>query len=82
MKFRCQERRCNWVGEESEILYFQNPYNESEKIGVCPECRTIETSIWQACDEQGCNRTASCGVPTPEGYRNTCYDHMPVKVQK
>lgn len=27
------------------------------------------------CDEPGCFRNASCGWPSDEGYRRTCYEH-------
>jgi hypothetical protein len=82
MKVCCQERRCGWVGDSTELRYFNHPFQQDETVGVCPKCTTIETSIWQACDELGCERTASCGTPTLAGYRNTCYDHMPVKEQE
>jgi len=27
------------------------------------------------CDEPGCMKQVSCGWPSPEGYRSTCFDH-------
>lgn len=82
MKVCCQERRCGWIGEQSELLHFKHPFDDTETVGVCPKCKTIETSIWQACDEPGCARAATSGTPTPAGYRNTCGDHMPVMAQE
>ena len=32
------------------------------------------------CDEPGCYDAISCGTPTPEGYRSTCYNHAPDRV--
>jgi hypothetical protein len=78
MKVACQKRRCGWVGDSSELHYFNHPFHQDETVGVCPKCATIETSIWQACDEPECERTASGGTPTAEGYSNTCYEHVPL----
>ena len=81
MKVCCQERRCGWVGDETDLLHSVNPF-DGEIITACPRCKTLENSVFTACDEPGCNRASSCGTPTPTGYRNTCYDHMPVKGQE
>ena len=29
------------------------------------------------CDESGCGRQVSCGTPSQDGYRRTCYGHRP-----
>ena len=29
------------------------------------------------CDEPGCMKQATCGSPSPTGYRWTCFDHRP-----
>ena len=31
----------------------------------------------RGCDEPGCTRIATCGTPTPEGYRTSCSEHAP-----
>ena len=79
MKVCCQERRCHWVGEDTDMLAAPDPFTPGVTINACPKCKTIENSIWTACDEPGCDRAASCGTPTPTGYRNTCGDHIPRK---
>lgn len=28
-----------------------------------------------ACERPGCNTWATCGTPTPDGYKRLCYDH-------
>lgn len=28
-----------------------------------------------ACQHEGCGTWASCGTPTPDGYKRLCYDH-------
>jgi len=78
MKVCCQEKGCGWVGSSMELQYINHPFNKDDYIEVCPKCHTIETSIQQACDVQGCDKPASCGTPTKAGYRNTCHNHMPV----
>lgn len=30
---------------------------------------------WRQCQHEGCQRTATCGQPTPEGYKRLCGDH-------
>lgn len=27
------------------------------------------------CNNESCEKTATCGTPTPEGYQRLCYDH-------
>jgi len=44
----------------------------------CPHC--VVTHEWPCptigrCDEPGCGRMATCGWPSPGGYRRTCHDH-------
>lgn len=34
------------------------------------------------CDEPGCFADGSCGTPTPEKYRLTCFKHMPKEKEK
>lgn len=35
---------------------------------ICPEAQ---------CDEPGCKEQITCGTPTADGYRNTCWPHHP-----
>ena len=30
------------------------------------------------CDALGCQKWATCGTPTPDGYKRLCYDHFKV----
>lgn len=77
MKWRCEERRCGWCGEDSEVLTAINPFDEDQKLYACPTCRTVG-SLVSACDEPGCHEFSSCGTPTQGGYRITCGRHRPV----
>jgi len=30
---------------------------------------------WRVCDVEGCKKEYTCGWPSPNGYRKTCFDH-------
>lgn len=36
-------------------------------------------NLLNLCDEPDCFKDSSCGFPTDEGYRRTCYDHSKFK---
>jgi hypothetical protein len=76
MKWCCTE--CDWRG--SDLLVSQNPFNRDDKIHGCPECKSVEC-FKAACDEPGCNKDASCGWPSADGYRNTCHDHWRINTE-
>ncbi len=71
--FRCKE--CDWRGDESEIIRFDDPELKGNTWNICPRCRTAE-NFENLCDEPGCGRVAGCGWPSSDGYRRTCYKHM------
>ena len=75
-KVKCDELRCGWQGMAHEVLTATHPFNVYDKIEGCPKCRQCGTII-QVCDEPGCWNHASCGAPTPAGYRSTCGNHIP-----
>ena len=70
--WRCPE--CNWIGCDSALLQAQNPFAPTETIVGCPSCKGIEAFV-ELCDEEGCQSPATCGCPTPTGYRRTCFEH-------
>lgn len=72
-RWRCEE--CKKIFNESELLQAQNPFDIHQTISGCPNCKAVEDFI-NICDEPGCDREATCGFPTPSGYRRTCGDHM------
>ncbi len=73
---KCTGRRCGWIGGESELLEAQNPFIMGETIKACPKCGEINSTLAEVCDEPGCNEEATCGWPSPSGYRTTCGEHM------
>lgn len=75
-KVKCDERRCEWQGLAHELLTATHPFNVYDKIKGCPKCRQCGTIV-PVCDEPGCWNPASCGTPTPDGYRSTCGNHIP-----
>lgn len=76
MKLICNERRCGWRGTEAEMLRADHPLQPGVEILGCPWCRETDT-LRGACDEPNCWEEATCGTPTPGGYRSTCGKHMP-----
>ncbi len=45
-----------------------------EVLGLDDPC---EAPAHLVCDEDGCGAAASCGTPTEEKYRRTCFEHVP-----
>lgn len=75
-KVICEGRRCGWRGTEEEMLRAQHPFDEADAVYGCPQCKGVG-SLLIACDEPDCWLPATCGAPTPTGYRQTCFRHMP-----
>lgn len=67
---------CGWQGLSDDRLLAENPFERSETIFGCPDCK--ETGCFRImCDEPGCEEFVTCGTPTGDGYRNTCGRHRP-----
>jgi hypothetical protein len=75
-KVRCNVRRCDWRGLQEDVLTAPNPFDNEDTIIGCPNCKSIDT-IETVCDEDGCWELVTCGTPTENGYRTTCYKHVP-----
>jgi len=75
-KWMCGDWRCGWVGSSADALKATNPFDTSDEIWGCPKCKTAGVLV-AACDEPGCNKCGSCGTPTDDGYRLTCFIHRP-----
>lgn len=71
-KRKCDD--CDWLGDNSAVLSAPNPFYPQDTITGCPKCFSIN-SIDTLCDEDGCEAVASCGWPSPDGYRFTCWKH-------
>lgn len=78
-KWKCSERHCGWHGDDSEMLRAPNPFDEGFIICACPKCKEVGV-LSGGCDEPGCTDFASCGTPTPDGYRVTCGKHAPIRM--
>ena len=78
-RVKCSRFRCRWIGDDSEVLRAPDPFNEGDELRACPACRVVE-SIIMACDVEGCTKDGSCGTPTEEGYRWTCWEHQPESI--
>lgn len=71
---------CGWRGTDEELLMGQNPFEPAFTVYGCPQCKEIEC-FRTACDEPGCWKEDTCGTPTPNGYRRTCYEHCPKEAE-
>lgn len=72
-RYTCTNRGCGWAGHETEMLSAPDPFNVGDMLYACPNCK--DQSLVLACDEDGCNEQATCGTPTPAGYRSVCSKH-------
>jgi len=68
----CQS--CGWIGPECELLHAPHPFINQRDIYGCPNCREVENFSY-LCDEPACNKVVTCGWPSADGYRSTCYEH-------
>lgn len=73
MKHRCDN--CGRGFYDKELLEAPNPFEPELKIYGCPFCKSVN-ELTMLCDEDGCEKDASCGFPTPSGYKVTCGDHF------
>jgi hypothetical protein len=75
--FRCND--CDHVMLETAIVRatVKHPKDPATQIYLnqCPECGECQ-NFTNVCDEPGCEAEATCGWPTPTGYRRTCGKHM------
>lgn len=81
MKVKCKE--CNWNGLDRDLLIEDHPFDPQpiagcrNKIYGCPECLHAAEGFITLCETEGCLLDASCGTPTKNGYKTTCYQHAP-----
>lgn len=71
MKLIC---RCGWRGDDGGLLREANPFHPAHEIVACPECKEI-CDLDEACDDPECWQRATCGIPTPVGYKRLCGKH-------
>jgi hypothetical protein len=76
-RWRCQE--CGDICRWDEMLTAPNPFDaDAGPIYGCRRCKCIDSFVG-VCDEAGCSREASCGAPSDDGYRRTCWEHSPMR---
>ena len=73
--WRCRE--CSAITPESKLLVAAHPFIEKENVSGCPNCGALDEYLREVCDEPRCKDEANCGTPVTNGYRRTCYKHMP-----
>lgn len=72
IRVACEE--CDWRGTWGQILTADNPFNPGTTLEGCPRCLEVNTT-YRLCDEPECPDQATCGTPTPKGYRQVCGHH-------
>ena len=72
-KWKCSE--CQTIIDEDALLVADNPFVKKRIVQGCPSCFTVNSMV-VVCDEYGCEKLATFGYPTSEGYKNTCGEHM------
>ena len=73
LRWLCQA--CGWNGDDAALLRAPSPFDDTDTIVGCPKCRAVN-EVETACDEPGCDMSATCGFPAPGGYRRTCGKHL------
>jgi len=71
-KWKCND--CGEISIESDLLVAPNPFDTNQGITGCPKCKSCY-GFTEICDDPNCTLPASCGFPSPEGYRRTCFKH-------
>jgi hypothetical protein len=69
---------CNKQVKNKDILSAPSPFDPEDTITGCPHCKiaTGEGGWTEKCEREGCKKTATCGVPMPDGgYLRCCGDH-------
>ena len=77
-RYVCTECGCHCGGKT--ILTAPNPFDNSEQIYGCPQCYSVNF-LRGTCDEPDCWEPDTIGMPTPNGYRRTCYRHSVTDIQ-
>lgn len=72
-KWKCLE--CQTITDDDQLLIDNNPFKTNHIVMGCPHCFSVN-SVVIVCDEYGCEKVATFGYPTDEGYKNTCGEHM------
>lgn len=75
-RWQCNE--CEGYYDQADILIAPNPFDPEDTISGCAFCKAVN-SFQRACDVVGCERLASNGSPTPQGYTWRCFDHRPTE---
>ena len=74
MRVRCSE--CCWTGDRSAVLEGLNPFDSTQVVEACPDCKEINR-LEIACHVSDCPKLGEYGAPTPDGYVLSCHEHQP-----
>jgi hypothetical protein len=72
---------CRFIGPFNSFDTINDPKVAGNTWTICPRCRAAER-VTDVCDTPGCDNEASCGWPSDEGYRRTCWEHSVFKRER
>jgi hypothetical protein len=70
---KCNE--CDAVFDPATFLRAMSPFDSHDELLGCPSCRQCTDGFTRICDADRCRNTVTCGWPSKDGYRQTCYEH-------
>ena len=70
--WRCES--CGAAIHDSLFERAPSPFNPEDELIGCPECKGVN-GFTILCDEGDCQAEASCGWPSRQGFRHTCFEH-------
>ena len=79
-RWKCKS--CGVVSREIDLLTAPSPFDITDSLTGCPNCKSCSDGFDRLCDEDGCNDESHCGWSTGDksdrwgGYRITCGLHM------
>jgi hypothetical protein len=76
-RWRCDN--CDMIWKKSELLEGENPFNKTEIIKGCPNCKEAN-NFTAMCEVEGCHREWSGSGPGKDGdWWTTCYEHKELR---
>lgn len=71
-RVRCHS--CQGIIREVTLLTAPHPFCDGDVIMGCPQCKQCDGFL-PLCDVETCEEASTCGWPSEQGYRFTCFEH-------
>lgn len=76
-EYRLVCTECGHRFPPGTVLIAAHPFDPKQTVLGCSQCFSVD-HFRGTCDEQGCWDQDTTGMPTPTGYRRTCWKHSPM----